>query len=599
MRPVLVFDGKCGFCRIWIDYWKHLTGDAIEYAPSQEVGSQYPQIPPEEFRRSVQLVLPSGDVLSGAHAVFQTLAYNRSRQWPLGFYRGLPGFATLTEVGYRIVANHRDFFYWATVLLFGRKVQPLQFESVQWIFSKLLGLIWLVAFTSFAVQASGLIGSGGILPVQQWLARLSEHAGGAAWRIAPTLFWLNSSDTAIYSVCIAGVVCALCALSGVLWRPALLGAFLLYLSIVNASQEFLSFQWDILLLETGFLAIFSGYSGVVVWMFRWLLFRLMFLSGAVKLLSGDSTWRDLTALTVHYQTQPIPTPLAWYAHQLPVWFQRASCFAVLFVELVIPFLALGPRQLRRFAAPWLIGLQILILLTGNYAFFNLLTLVLCLFLFDDAALSRALPHAWLTRAARFQPGRIHAAIAWSAAAIIAVFSSAFVWHTMRRDPPETVRSLVSHAAPFGITSSYGLFANMTTTRLEIVLEGSNDGASWSAYEFKYKPGRLDRAPPWIAPHQPRLDWQMWFAALGSYRENIWLVNTVARLLQGTPDVLRLFEHNPFPQAPPKLIRGQLYAYHFTDWKAGHATGAWWTRTPAGTYLPAVSLNELSDLPLLK
>ena len=173
-----------------------------------------------------------------------------------------------------------------------------------------------------------------------------EYVPNAAWLAAPTVFWLNSSDSAIQGACIAGMICALLAFFGVFWRGALFGAFVLYLSLMNVSQEFLSYQWDILLLETGFLAIFLGYSRAIVWLFRWLLFRLMFLSGAVKLLSGDETWRNLTALMVHYQTQPIPTPLAWYAHQAPAWFQKLSCAVVFFVELAIPFLVLGPRRFR-------------------------------------------------------------------------------------------------------------------------------------------------------------------------------------------------------------------------------------------------------------
>jgi hypothetical protein len=413
------------------------------------------------------------------------------------------------------------------------------------------------------------------------LPRVQQYLGSRAFLAAPTVFWLNSSDAAIQAVWIAGAVCAVLAFFNVFRRAALFACWLLYLSLVTASQDFLSFQWDILLLETGLLAEFLGYSRVIVWMFRWLLFRLMFLSGAVKLLSGDPTWSKLAALSVHYQTQPIPTPLAWYAHQLPSWAQRASTGMVFFVELLLPICVLAPRRVRMFAAPWLMGFQILILLTGNYAFFNWLTLALCLFLFDDAALGRLVPNRTAA------PRREHPRIAWTVAAIIAVLSTSLLWQTFTGRAPWGMQAILVYTAPFGITSSYGLFATMTTLRPEIIVEGSNDGATWQEYEFRYKPGRLDRRPPWVAPHQPRLDWQMWFAALGVYQQNGWFVNMVARLLEGSPRVTALLQHNPFPKTPPRYIRALVYEYRFTSW----GQHDWWTRRLMGQYLPPVSLQS--------
>lgn len=589
MKPVLLYDGRCGFCRIWIDYWKILTGDAVSYATSQEAGPEYPQIPAEAFGHSVQVVLPNGEVLSGAHAVFYTLALNPAHRWLLWLYKHVPGFAPVTEAAYRVIAAHRNLFYRATVLLFGRTVEPLRYDAIQRLFRKFLAVIWLIAFVSFGLQASALIGSQGVQPAALYFARVREFLGASGWLAVPSLLWLQSSDIFIHAVWIAGVVCAVLAFLGWFWRAALFAAFVLYLSLVSASQEFLSFQWDILLLETGFLSVFLGYSRLVVWLFRWLLFRLMFLSGAVKLLSGDPTWRSLTALQVHFQTQPIPTPLAWYVHQMPAWFLQASCFLVLTIELCVPFLVFGPRRVRLFALPWLVGLQLVILATGNYAFFNWLSIALCLFLLDDAIL----PDRWRQRPP-FIRTRVRLAVARAAAVVIAILSGLYLAHTLRVPLPASARALISTAAPFGISSSYGLFATMTTTRPEIIIEGSNDGAEWREYEFRYKPGRLDRRPPWVAPHQPRLDWQMWFAALGSYQENVWFLNLLARLLQGNAVVLAQLERNPFPGAPPRFIRASLYDYRFTD----GGTGRWWNRSLLGTYVPVVSLANLSDLPLL-
>ena len=535
--------------------------------------------------------------------MFETLAVSRTRPSLLWLYYHLPGFAAVSEVAYRIIAANRNFFYRLTVLLFGRDVRPLHYDLVAWFFRKWLAVVWLVAFLSFGVQSAALIGSRGVLPVTLYLNRIHDALGMRGLLSAPSLLWLNSSDAAIHAIWIAGSVCSVLAFFGIFWRGAFALDFILYLSLLNTSQEFLSYQWDILLLETGFLAIFLGYSGSIVWLFRWLVFRLMFLSGAVKLLSGDLTWRSATALLVHFQTQPIPTPAAWYAHQLPTWLLIGSCFITLAVELFVPFLALGPRRARLFTIPWLVGLQLLIIVTGNYAFFNWLAIGLCIFLLDDAMLARWVPAAWRERASRINrhslPIHARAKIAMSVTAVIAILSTLFTLQSLGANLPAAARSLISTAAPFAITSTYGLFATMTTIRPEIVIEGSSDGSVFREYEFRYKPGDPNRRPPWVAPHQPRLDWQMWFAALGSYRENVWFLNLLARILQGNGVVLSQLESNPFPDAPPKVVRARVYEYRFTDFSTRARTGAWWTRTPAGLYVPPVSLQDLSELPLLR
>ncbi|HUS06200.1 MAG TPA: lipase maturation factor family protein [Bryobacteraceae bacterium] len=474
--------------------------------------------------------------------------------------------------------------------------ERLEYGLVSWLFIKLLALVYIAAFASFAVQVPGLIGSHGIQPAALYLQRVSEGLGGSAYRLVPTLLWLGSSDRFLQGACVAGIFWGCLALFGVLWRAALVGAFALYLSLVSVSQEFLSYQWDFLLLEAGFLAIFTGYSQIIIWLFRWLLFRLMFLSGAVKLFSGDPTWRSLTALTFHYQTQPLPTPLAWYAQQLPVWFQKASCLGVFIIELGFALLILGPRRARLIALPPLLALQVLIALTGNYAFFNLLAMSLCVFLLDDEALARILPHRIRTRKV-VSEGRVQGALAGSMALLVSVLSVAQITEQYFGVLPASAKTVVSLAAPYGISNSYGLFAVMTTRRPEIVVEGSRDGVEWHAYGFQYKPGELQQRPGWVAPRQPRLDWQMWFAALGSYRENIWFVNFLARLLQGSPEVLALLGNNPFPGQPPKYVRALLFDYSFTDYR--QTSGDWWIRRPGGTYLRAVSLEDLSDLPILR
>jgi hypothetical protein len=305
-----------------------------------------------------------------------------------------------------------------------------------------------------------------------------------------------------------------------------------------------------------------------VYLFRWLLFRLMFFSGLVKLLSHDPVWRDLTALSYHYWTQPLPNPVAWLLHQFPLSFHRASTAMVFAVELVVPLLFFAPRPLRQTAGWATIGLQVLILLTGNYAFFNVLTIGLAMWLFIEPESSGR------------SPARVILAI------LIASLGLMVSLEQLSLPLPPGGGELLHMATPLRIVNPYGLFASMTTTRPEIIVEGSRDGVEWLAYEFRYKPGNVNRMPPVVAPHQPRLDWQMWFAALGTYQNNRWFVNFMERLLQAEPSVLRLLRYDPFGGNRPKYVRARVFDYRFTGW----GEHAWWKREELGTYFPAVSLR---------
>jgi hypothetical protein len=573
---------------VWVEYWQRLTGDRVRYTPYQEIGDRFPDLPQKDFASAVSLFLPGGEAKSGAHAVFSLLALVPRKSWMLWLYSHLPGFALISELVYRMIARHRSFCYWATRALWGIPIEVETFGIVSSLFLRTLGAIYLIAFASFAVQAAGLIGSHGISPVAEYLHSLREYYGAVYWQV-PTVFWLNAGDRMIEAVGICGICLSVLLLLGLRWRILRIALFVLYLSLVTAGQEFMGYQWDALLLEAGFLAILLGSSPVVVWLYRWLLFRLMFLSGVVKLASGDPSWRHFTALPVHYETQPLPTPLAWYMYQLPEWFQRSSVGFVFFVEVLVPFLIFAPRRVRWFAARAIIILQILILLTGNYAFFNVLTIAFCLFLVDDAFFRRVLPKMMsATIEERSRP--------WFRAVCGAFASLALFVGGFQVARPFGVRWSVADAAirlvsPYEIINGYGLFAVMTTTRPEIVIEGSNDGVTWLAYGFKYKPGELTRGPAWVAPHQPRLDWQMWFAALGDYQSDPWIVRFMGRLLQGSPEVLGLLESNPFPDGPPHYIRAQLYQYSFTSPAERKSTGAWWKRELKGAYVPAVSLRN--------
>jgi hypothetical protein len=285
-------------------------------------------------------------------------------------------------------------------------------------------------------------------------------------------------------------------------------------------------------------------------------------------------------------------------HQLPVWFQKLSAVWMFSVELGVPFLIFMPRRLRLAAACAIASLEVFILLTGNYTYFNLLALTLSVPLLDDAYLAGVIPAAWRIRVqadyeppARVKlPGRFRrAAFAVLAVGIICA-SAERMLERFGHPLPGADAAVLRPIESFRLVSAYGLFAVMTTERVEIIMEGSDDGVSWKPYEFPYKPGDLSRAPVWAAPHQPRLDWQMWFAALSNYRQNQWLVNLAVRLLEGSPEALALLKTNPFPNRPPRLLRAAAYEYHFTTWAERRSTGHWWKREFLGLYLPAGSLR---------
>lgn len=593
--PLLIFDGACSFCCAWVEYWKGLTGERVRYATFQEAGEQFPQVSRTEFASAVKLILPDGEVRSGAHAALTALASVPDKSWPLWLYERLPGGGAICEAAYGVIARHRSFAFHVTRLLWGIPVRLETYHITTWLFFRLLGAIYFVAFASFGVQAAGLIGSHGILPVGDFLRGSHQYLGVSGYWSVPTLLWFNNGDAFLQMIWVAGVCLSLLLSFGVNSRVVRLGLFILYLSLDAAGQVFMTYQWDALLLEAGFLAVFLGSEVVIVRLFRWLLCRLMFLSGAVKLLSGDPTWRHLTALPLHYETQPLPTPLAWYFFQLPHWFQLVSVGFMFFVELVVPLLVLGPRRVRFFAVFAITSLQVLILLTGNYAFFNFSTIALCVFAFDDVALGSILPKKMVERItspslAKPRP-LVWRAVCTSLACFV-LFASGFEIvgeFSGRHWAPAD--AIIRAIAPFEIVNTYGLFAVMTTSRPEIIIEGSNDGVTWLGYEFKYKPGELTRRPPWVEPHQPRLDWQMWFAALGNYQADPWILNFLARLLEGSPPVLGLLGRNPFPDAPPRYIRAQVYEYHFTTPAERKATGRWWLRDWKGTYVPEVSLRQ--------
>jgi len=604
-KPLLLFDGDCGFCKRWIERWKSVTGDRVDYAPSQEAGPRFPEISAEEFRRSVQLVLPDGRVFEGAEAVFVSLSFAPRRGWLLTAYRSVPGLAAVTEFAYGVIGRRRSAASAVTSALWGKSVERPSYRLSNALFLRLLGLCYIAAFLSLWVQVDGLIGSRGIMPARDLLEAARAQLGGERWTALPTLSWLNASDGFLHFLCGAGTLAALLAAAGLVPAPALFLCWVSYLSLSNVGQPFLDFQWDLLLLETGFLGIWLAPvrrlrvgaalepSPVVRALLLWLLFRLMFSSGFVKLASGDPNWRNLTALTYHYWTQPLPPWTASFVSHSPIWFHKFSCFVMFTVELGAPLLIVAPRRLRLIACGAMVGLQTMIAATGNYAFFNLLTLALCVLLLDDAVFPSRLRERAASDplAAR---GRWPRFVLAPMASVVLVASLVEFAGTLRLRLPWPGLAISAARAAIRLRSvgNYGLFMVMTTSRPEILVEGSGDGAAWRPYEFRWKPGDVMRRPRFVAPHQPRLDWQMWFAALGTCEENPWFIAFLGRLLQGSPDVERLLLRSPFPNHPPRYIRAVLYEYRFTDSAERRTTGAWWKREEKGLYCPILSRDML-------
>ncbi len=516
------------------------------------------------------------------------------------------------------VERHRVFVALVKRLLWGADTLKPTHALARWLFLRALGAIYLVAFLSLWSQILGLVGESGILPVRSLMSAALRsfdlHGIGVdRYRILPTLCWIGSSDVFLHVECAAGVLASLALILGVAPVPCLGLLWLLYLSLATVGRVFFGYQWDNLLLEAGFLAIsFAPLSlrprlrrattppRLALWLLRLLLFKLMFSSGWVKISSGDPSWHDLSALSFHYQTQPLPTWLAWYANQLPLWLHKASCAAMFAIEIGAPLMILAPRRPRLWGCGAMLLLQALIALTGNYTFFNLLAIALCVLLVDDTTLRWIMPRR-LTAA--LLPGVAPEADRSGTARRIALVLAATIFvpiSLVQTAASADIRSawfapieaVDAWLAPLRTVSGYGLFAVMTTDRKEISIEGSDDGVHWVAYGFKFKPGDVNRRPGFVAPHQPRVDWQMWFAALGSLRDNRWLVNLCIRLLEGSRPVLALLGTNPFPAHPPRYVRAEIYRYTFTEAAERRATGAWWKREIIGEYMPSLSLAEL-------
>ncbi len=454
------------------------------------------------------------------------------------------------------------------------------------LFLRLIALIYLAAFVSAAIEITGLVGEQGILPAGELLGNLNRQFGPISWARFPTLFWIDHSDTSLLLASYAGCLFAVLLLIG--WRPLLstIALFALYLSLLHVGQIFFNFQWDYLLLEAGFLSIFltSGPNRLLIFLFHWLLFRLRFLSGISKILSGDPAWGNLTTLKYYFETQPLPHMGSWYAHQLPEWLLRAGTGFTLFVELVVPFFIFLPRPFRLFAAFATISIQVLIILTSNHNFINLLTIALCLFLLDDRAIRPLTPRWWKKESAPRPTGPVIAVTLPLMAAILMASSSYAIFEFVTDRRHESAwNAPVNWVRGWGLGNVYHVFPNMQTERQELIIEGSRDGVTWHPYEFRYKPNSPEDRPAFIVPLHPRLDWMMWFVPARNPSMRRWFENFLWRLHENSPTVTGLLKHNPFPDQGPRYLRVLAYRYRFTTPQEREKTGRIWEAEYLGEF----------------
>ena len=531
--------------------------------------------------------------------------------------------------------------------LFDSRNGPSDRFLSRWIFLRALGAIYFSAFFSLVFQIRGLIGPEGILPAGEYLKSVAEQVGHARYWYAPSVLWFSSGAHMLTGLCWVGMAAAVLLLLNLWPRGMLVVCFVCFLSFVSAARDFSGYQSDGMLLEAGFLSLFLAPGGLrprlgeieppvraALYLLLWEWFRIYFESGVAKMAGGDPEWRNFTAMDDYYQNGPLPTWIGWYVQHFPHWFHGASAFFTLALELVLIWLAVLPRRFRIalffVVTPWQIG----IILTANYTFLNYLVLVLAFLLLDDRFLMRFCPGQWksplldlpLTSAGHaHSPASVQLSVLTSPSspsidqvpasrgasldrwqkncfwlaplrvAITAVLllwifyatTAQMVWMIMSAPLPTSPVALLD---PFRIANRYGLFAVMTRGRYEIEFQGSNDGQTWIAYPFRHKPQELNKPPRIYAPYQPRLDWNLWFASLGEWRDNPLVLRTQRRLLSSDPDALALFAANPFPQAPPRQVRAVLWQYWFTSMAEKREHGLWWRRELLGLYAPAIRLE---------
>tara|TARA_B100000073_G_scaffold341683_1_gene343422 strand:+ start:4336 stop:6372 length:2037 start_codon:yes stop_codon:yes gene_type:complete len=543
----MVWDGKCSFCKKFAERFEIRSKNSVEFISYQVLSEKYPNAPEYDYQNSVYFLETSGST-SGAEAIFNYFNQIGIR-WPKKLYNKFKFFSSSSEFFYRLIANNRRIAGALGRFFFGSNFLKDTFNISGWVFGRLLGLVGLIAFFSIWSQAESLISSKGIIPFSDDLNQVKSYIFKSnleisKWLIRPSLLWISQADIWLNIVILIGVCSSFLLIAGLIPHISIMLSWISYLSIAVVSEPFLNFQWDALLLETYFLSFFfvpwklyhdrNSLTNPPIlgrWLLWLLVFKLMFESGVVKFTfygdDGSNTWRDLTALNYHFWTQPIPSWISYYIDKLPLIFDKLALMFTYFCELVIPFFIFFPRKLRRLSGLFLIIFQLLIILSGNYGFFNILTIIICITLFDDQFLKRLHNKKFIRlsnnveKLVYFQKIKF----GFSLALLICFLYTFLVF--MGRDFQGNMASninknekrslfgqkIIDAAQVSRSMNAYGLFRVMTTTRPEIFIELQSQDSSWSNVDFNYKPGVEKKRPKFFFPHMPRLDWQMWFEAL--------------------------------------------------------------------------------------
>ena len=488
--------------------------------------------------------------------------------------------------------------------------EPQPTLAARWIFLRALGAIFFSAFYALYFQIHGLIGARGILPVADYLRMVRQVLGVRAYTYVPSLLWLNASDAALSAIVWTGLIASVLVIVNVWPRLSIAVAGVCFLSFVAAAQDFSSYQSDGMLLEAAFLSIFFAPRGVLpgigrhdppnkaaLFLLQWEWFRIYFESGVVKILSGEEQWRYLTAMDKYYENGPLPTWIGWYAQHLPHGFHAFTAGATLVIELLVVWLLFFPKRSRLICFLITTPLQIGIIITANYAFLNYLVLFLGVLLLSDRDFGRmnhrdaenaeaSVPSVplWFPISRRHHPDRSNRREPFAVIVVLILFFATSIEMFLLPNVP-LLNAPAMFLAPFRIVNNYGLFAVMTRARYEIEFQGSRDLVHWTPYPFAYKPQDPNKAPRIYAPYQPRFDWNLWFASLGTVEDNRWVMNTQVRLLENSPPVLQLFAGDPFGRHPPSAVRAVVWQYWFSTSEEHRRTGAWWDRRLVGAYAP--------------
>ncbi len=474
----------------------------------------------------------------------------------------------------------------------------------RFVFLRLLGFVYGIAFLSLALQVVPLVGEKGLLPAKNLLESIGSHHTSSinafiAW---PTLFWIHLSDNALLFCAWLGVFLSLLVIVGFANAPLMSILWFLYLSFVHIGQLWYGYGWEIQLLETGFLAIFfvpfldgrpfpkSPPPLQIIWLLRWLTLRIYLGAGLIKL-RGDACWKELTCLFYHYETQPIPNPISQYIHFLPQSIHKIGVLWNHFVELIVPFFVFWSRRWRIVAGIILASFQIVLIISGNLSFLNWITLVAVIGCFDDTFFKKILPKSIIKKAeyaaTHAKKSKAQVIITLILFIIISLLSISVILNLI--GPSQIMNTSFNR---LHLVNTYGAFGSVGKERLELIVEGTTDEyidqtTEWKEYEFKAKPGNISRTLPFIAPYQPRIDWQIWFAAMSTPQQYPWVIHLVWKLLHNDPETITLIEKNPFQEKPPQFIRVSLYKYEFLS----PAEKEVWKRTYKGEWLPPLSTSN--------